>query len=351
MGDGGGGAVIFADSNEKGVHRRERKKNWREQTGCVFVMDYFCGVASVCSSCGQWIMLEFMRMSICWSHSAFFLCQSADTDFKLLYSKRGGQCGDSTHISLVTPYTIWQTCRGALSLHEPREKTDTLQQQSAGWDLAAINLLHPSAPCSNPQLWPSAWQSCTHAPASYSLITHVCTQANYCLAHTGVGGLITERAKKAITVDVQAAQRPYAATIAFAITQYIYLGPTHPPSASILQDHNSYDSCMFGPGLVWLHRCTCYSKARVTPFIQTHTHIYMWHTFSAGTCVFSVIAAAHLLTLCTTSCGVDHCWLWFDRWKDLNGQMRVEFQAVNVSITVGKKRSGVQQICLDYFCL
>lgn len=282
---------------------------------------------------------------------SLFLCQSADTDFKLLYSKRGGQCGDSTHISLVTPYTIWQTCRGALSLHEPREKTDTLQQQSAGWDLAAINLLHPSAPCSNPQLWPSAWQSCTHAPASYSLITHVCTQANYCSAHTGVGGFITERAKKAITADVRAAQRPYAATIAFAITQYIYLGPTHPPSASILQDHNSYDSCMFGPGLVWLHRCTCYSKARVTPFIQTHTHIYMWHTFSAGTCVFSVIAAAHLLTLCTTSCGVDHCWLWFDRWKDLNGQMRVEFQAVNVSITVGKKRSGVQQICLDYFCL
>lgn len=131
----------------------------------------------------------------------------------------------------------------------------------------------------------------------------------------------------------------------------IYIPWSHPPSASILQDHNSYDSCMFGPGLVWLHRCTCYSKARVTPFIQTHTHIYMWHTFSAGTCVFSVIAAAHLLTLCTTSCGVDHCWLWFDRWKDLNGQMRVEFQAVNVSIKVGKKRSGVQQICLDYFCL
>lgn len=192
-------------------------------------------------------------------------------------------------------------------------------------------------------------------------ILHTCTSLiltnNTCM-HTGKLLLSSHRSwgvyhwtsEKAITADVRAAQRPYAATIAFAITQYIYLGPTHPPSASILQDHNSYDSCMFGPGLVWLHRCTCYSKARVTPFIQTHTHIYMWHTFSTGTCVFSVIAAAHLLTLCTTSCGVDHCWLWFDRWKDL-GQMRVEFQAVNVSITVGKKRSGVQQICLDYFCL
>lgn len=100
MGDGGGGAVIFADSNEKGVHRRERKKNWREQTGCVFVMDYFCGVASVCSSCGQWIMLEFMRMSICWSHSAFF-CVSPQTRISNFYIPKGG---DSVATALTSAW-------------------------------------------------------------------------------------------------------------------------------------------------------------------------------------------------------------------------------------------------------
>lgn len=100
--DGGrrGGAVIFADSNEKGVHRRERKKNWREQTGCVFVMDYFCGVASVCSSCGQWIMLEFMRMSICWSHSAFF-CVSPQTQISNFYIPKGG---DSVATALTSAW-------------------------------------------------------------------------------------------------------------------------------------------------------------------------------------------------------------------------------------------------------
>lgn len=97
---GGGGAVIFADSNEKGVHRRERKKNWREQTGCVFVMDYFCGVASVCSSCGQWIMLEFMRMSICWSHSAFF-CVSPQTRISNFYIPKGG---DSVATALTSAW-------------------------------------------------------------------------------------------------------------------------------------------------------------------------------------------------------------------------------------------------------
>lgn len=100
-----GGAVIFADSNEKGVHRRERKKNWREQTGCVFVMDYFCGVACVCSSCGQWIMLEFMRMSICWSHSAFFFVSVRRHGFQTFIFQKGGtvwrqhshQPGDTLH--------------------------------------------------------------------------------------------------------------------------------------------------------------------------------------------------------------------------------------------------------------
>lgn len=155
MGDGrGGGDVIFADSNEKGVHRRERKK--LEGTDGLCVCDGLFLWGSVCVF--QLWTVDYARIHedvYLLVSLSLFLCQSTDTDFKLLYSKRGGQCGDSTHISLVTPYTIRQTCRGALSLHEPREKTDTLQQQSAGWDLAAINLLHPSAPCSNPQLWPS----------------------------------------------------------------------------------------------------------------------------------------------------------------------------------------------------
>lgn len=37
----------------------------------MFVLDYFVGVASVRSSCGKWIMLKFMGMSVSQSPSAF----------------------------------------------------------------------------------------------------------------------------------------------------------------------------------------------------------------------------------------------------------------------------------------
>lgn len=33
----------------------------------MLVLDYFCGVVSVCFSCRQWIMQKFMRMSVCQS--------------------------------------------------------------------------------------------------------------------------------------------------------------------------------------------------------------------------------------------------------------------------------------------
>lgn len=100
-----GGAVIFADSNEKGVHRRERKK--LEGTDGLCVCDGLFLWGSVCVF--QLWTVDYARIHedvYLLVSLSLFLCQSADTDFKLLYSKRGGQCGDSTHISLVTPYTI-----------------------------------------------------------------------------------------------------------------------------------------------------------------------------------------------------------------------------------------------------
>lgn len=76
-----------ADSEEVGAERATNKRG-RGQKGCVFVLDYFCGVVSVCSSCGLWIMQKFKRTPAClsvsvslfsvfrqWWMANFYLCE------------------------------------------------------------------------------------------------------------------------------------------------------------------------------------------------------------------------------------------------------------------------------------
>lgn len=148
----------------RGRCTKERNKRERGQKGCVFVLDYFCGEASVWSSCGQWIILKFLRMSACQSPSAFSVSLCVGGTFMW----RG------KHITVTVAHSAWQTCE-VLWVCTSHEKTDTLQQQSVGWDLAAIMLLHTSCSLcsSNPLPCPSAWQSHTHGGASHTVSTYM----------------------------------------------------------------------------------------------------------------------------------------------------------------------------------
>lgn len=114
--------------------KTETNKRRRGQKGCVFVLDYFCGVASVCSSCGQWIMQKFMRTPVCQSQSALFRLSSCS----------GGLQTFMCNGKHIIDY-LWQHSHqpAGAAFHRPvgvlwvctsQETTDTLQQQSAGWD-------------------------------------------------------------------------------------------------------------------------------------------------------------------------------------------------------------------------
>lgn len=154
---------LRGNEGKKGLEmnqEREPHKTGRGQKGCLFVLDYFSGIASVCSSCGRWIN-SWGCLSV--SVSLVFLQRRTANFF---FSLEGP-------ISYCQPLTVlasnwWhlaETVRPAevLWVCTSREKTDTQQQQSSGWDLAVIMLLHPSCfSCSsNPLLCPSAWQSHT----------------------------------------------------------------------------------------------------------------------------------------------------------------------------------------------
>jgi len=111
--------LTFSDSGASSAKKRQTES--RQDRRAVSVMDYFCGVASVCSSCGQWIMQKFRRMSICWSHSAFSVRLPAEEDFKLLCKEENKLA--TACFSLVEAHTSWQTCGDAL--HQPGEDKST----------------------------------------------------------------------------------------------------------------------------------------------------------------------------------------------------------------------------------
>lgn len=108
-------------------------------------------------------------------------------------------------------------------------------------------------------------------------------------------GFVTGRVKKAITTDVTAAQHIHMLPQLLLSLRNLYTAVhfLHPPP------HYYYDaSCMFGPQLtVWLHHSTCYSEARVSPFIRTKRHTNILYDMAMQWKPhFSVIKAAHLLT-------------------------------------------------------
>lgn len=168
-----------ADPGERVAERKGKQKR-NGQTGCVFTLDYFCGVASACSSCGYWIMQKFMSLSVS-------LCQP----FSVCLHWR---IANLLPVTALTEVEVLWVCIG---------QTD---EQWTHWDLAAVALLHP--PCSlcisNPLLCPSPWQSNTHVSASHSTYAHMHTSKLLLIIRGEAGGLITDwlRGKKAITADV-----------------------------------------------------------------------------------------------------------------------------------------------------
>ena len=140
-----------------------------------------------------------------------FQCLSAVADCKLLFMWGGGK-NDISGFQ-------WQHCWSrpaeadrpaeAVWVYTSQEKTDTLQQEAADWDLAVIMLLHPSCSLcsSNPLPCPSAWQSYTHGMASHSAITHthmyVHQEINAQHARGGAGLSLTEWKKQSQQMSKQ----------------------------------------------------------------------------------------------------------------------------------------------------
>lgn len=110
--------------------RKKRNKRGKGQRSFVFVLDYFCWVASVCSSCGQWIIQKKIK-----HHEFASLPVSVRSPALVRIANFLAAC-ESSRIHL-----LWR-------LVTALQKTDTLQQQSAGWDLVGSSrvvtpFLHP----------------------------------------------------------------------------------------------------------------------------------------------------------------------------------------------------------------
>lgn len=111
--------------------RKKRNKRGKGQRSFVFVLDYFCWVASVCSSCGQWIIQKKNKTSwVCLSASLSSLSRSGE-DCKLF-----GCLREQSHPPAVAP------CDSAA---EDRHAAATVSRLGLSWQQSCCYTL--PAPC------------------------------------------------------------------------------------------------------------------------------------------------------------------------------------------------------------
>lgn len=128
--------------------KKRQTKKGRGQKGWVFVLDYFCGVASVCSSCGQWIMQK-IHEDACLSLSVSLFCVSLQWRKSKFYLKRiTHQWLPVTmgHPTNRAPHRDWESCRGALSTHQTggdRSTAATVGRLGLGSDHVVTPFLLP----------------------------------------------------------------------------------------------------------------------------------------------------------------------------------------------------------------